>query len=222
MNINLLITILNRGNLSRIRSLYEKNGISPLIMMLGSGTATPGQLRMLGLDASEKALIAGVINGSETHSFFNKAKKEMMIDVPGNGVMMTVPIKSIVGGKTLAYMTNGGEPDKEKPTMEFNNELIVVVLNSGFTDDVMDTAREAGAGGGTVIHAKGTGAKLASKFFGVNLAEEKEVLFIAERKEKKSKIMQAIAEKMGPQTSAGAICFSLPISEIAGIRSLED
>lgn len=222
MNINLLITILNRGNLKKARALYEKNEISPLIMILGSGTATPGQLRTLGLDASEKALIAGVIEGSRIHSFFNKAKKEMMIDVPGNGVMMTVPIKSVAGGKTLAYMTNDGELNKEKPSMEFNNELIVVVLNSGFTDDVMDTAREAGAGGGTVIHAKGTGAKLASKFFGMNLAEEKEVLFIAERKDKKSKIMQAIAEKMGPQTSAGAICFSLPISEIAGIRNLED
>ena len=106
--------------------------------------------------------------------------------------------------------------------MEFKHELIVVVANSGYTDDVMDVARQAGAGGGTVIHAKGTGAKLANKFFGVSLAEEKEVMFIAETCTKKTTIMKSITEKVGPTTPAGAICFSLPITEIAGIRMLED
>ena len=105
--------------------------------------------------------------------------------------------------------------------MDFQHELIIVILNSGFTDDVMDTAREAGAGGGTVIHAKGTGAKLANKFFGVSLAEEKEVIMIAERSDKKADIMRAIAENMGPTTPAGAISFSVPISEIAGIRNVD-
>lgn len=34
--------------------------------------------------------------------------------------------------------------------MEFNHELIVVILNEGYADLVMDAARAAGAGGGTV------------------------------------------------------------------------
>lgn len=189
--------------------------------MLGNGTATPGQLRGLGLEASEKALIAAFVSGNEVKSFFKQAKKEMTIDVPGNGVMMCVPVKSIGGGRAMAYMTNGKEIDKNNPAMDFQHELIIVILNSGFTDDVMDTAREAGAGGGTVIHAKGTGAKLANKFFGVSLAEEKEVIMIAERSDKKADIMRAIAENMGPTTPAGAISFSVPISEIAGIRNVD-
>ena len=86
----------------------------------------------------------------------------------------------------------------------------------------MDIARDAGAGGGTVIHAKGTGAKLANKFFGVSLADEKEVMLIAETSGKKSAIMKAVAEKAGVGTSAGAICMSVPVSEIAGIRMLEE
>ena len=48
------------------------------------------------------------------------------------------------------------------------------------------------------------------------------MIFIAETKAKKTAIMKAVAEKMGPATPAGAICFTLPISEIAGLRMLEE
>lgn len=222
MDISLVITILNRSKLVEITSFYEKNNVNPLLTMLGRGTATPGQLRLRGLKDSQKAVVAGVISGKEIRSFFRKAKLEMMIDVPGNGVMVTVPVKSITGGKALAYVANQREMDGEVPKMEFNYELIVVIANSGSTDMVMDVARNAGAGGGTVIHAKGTGAKIAKKFFGVSLAEEKEVILIAESISKKSKIMKAIATETGTSTPAGAICFSLPVSEIAGIRMIEE
>ena len=222
MDLSLVITILNRNNLGKISGFYEDNNVSPVLTMLGKGTATPGQLRRLGLEEAQKAIIVGAISGKEIPQFFKKAKRELMIDIPGNGVMVTVPLKSVTGGRALAYVTNQREIDNEVPKMDFKYELIVVIANSGHTDVVMDIAREAGAGGGTVIHAKGTGAQIAKKFFGVSLADEKEVMLIAESTGKKSKIMKAIAEKAGPATKAGAICFSLPVSEIAGIRMLED
>ena len=103
-----------------------------------------------------------------------------------------------------------------------NHELIITIAEQGYTELIMEAARGAGAYGGTVIHAKGTGAKVSGRFFGVSLAEEKEVIFIAETQAKKAAIMKAVAEKMGPATPAGAICFTLPISEIAGLRMLEE
>ena len=222
MDISLVITIHDRIELYDLMMFYERKNVAPVITMLGRGTATENQLSALGLEPMQKALIAGVISGKEIPGFFKEAKKEFMIDVPGNGIMMTVPLKSVTGGRTLAYMTNQREMNKEMPKMEFNYELIVIIANSGHIDDVMDVARTAGADGGTVIHAKGTGAKFSDRFFGVSLADEKEVIFIAETKAKKAAIMKAVAEQMGPATPAGAICFSLPVSEIAGLRMLED
>ena len=222
MDISLVITIHDRIELFDLMMFYERKNVAPVITMLGRGTATEKQLRILGLEPMQKALIAGVISGKEIPGFFKEAKKEFMIDVPGNGIMMTVPLKSVTGGRTLAYMTNQREMNKEMPKMDFNYELIVIIANSGHIDDVMDVARTAGADGGTVIHAKGTGAKYSDRFFGVSLADEKEVIFIAETKAKKAAIMKAVAEKMGPATPAGAICFSLPVSDIAGLRMLED
>ena len=222
MDISLVITIHDRIELYDLMMFYERKNVAPVITMLGRGTATENQLSALGLEPMQKALIAGVISGKEIPGFFKEAKKEFMIDVPGNGIMMTVPLKSVTGGRTLAYMTNQREMNKEMPKTEFNYELIVIIANSGHIDDVMDVARTAGAAGGTVIHAKGTGAKFSDRFFGVSLADEKEVIFIAETKAKKAAIMKAVAEKMGPATPAGAICFTLPVSEIAGLRMLED
>ena len=122
----------------------------------------------------------------------------------------------------MAYLTDNAVPGPGVPELKFDYELIVTILNEGHTDPVMDAARAAGAGGGTVLHAKGTGAKRANKFFGVSLADEKEMIFIVSKTGEKAAIMKAIAERTGPGTPAGAICFSLPISAVAGLRVLED
>ena len=106
--------------------------------------------------------------------------------------------------------------------MEFNHELIVVILNEGYADLVMDAARAAGAGGGTVLHAKGTGGTRGEKFFSVSLADEKDMIYIIAHKDEKAAIMRSINEQAGPGTKAGAICFSLPISSVAGLRARED
>jgi len=106
--------------------------------------------------------------------------------------------------------------------MNFEHELILVILNQSYTDDVMIAARDAGAGGGTVVHAKGIGAKYTQKFFEVSLSNEKEIILIAARSNKKAEIMKAIVEKAGPETPAGAIVFSLPISSVAGLRDFND
>ena len=114
------------------------------------------------------------------------------------------------------------EADGAVPELSFEHELIMVIINEGHTDTVMDAARSAGAAGGTVLHAKGTGAKQAERFLGVSIAEEKELIIIVSKASEKAAIMKAIAENCGPGTPSGAISFSLPISAVAGLRVLED
>ena len=88
---------------------------------------------------------------------------------------------------------------------ECTHDLIVVIANQGSTDLVMDAAREAGATGGTVIHAKGTGTELVQKFFGVSIATEQEMIFILTRSETKKPIMKAVMAKAGINSAAQAL-----------------
>ena len=101
-------------------------------------------------------------------------------------------------------------------------ELLVAIANQGYIDTVMDAARTAKAGGGTVIHAKGTGMELAKKYLGVSLVEEKEVILIVTKSREKNQIMKAIMEQAGLDSKERTIVFSLPVTSVAGIRMLEE
>ena len=100
-------------------------------------------------------------------------------------------------------------------------ELLVVIANQGHTELIMDAAREEQAGGGTVLHAKGTGVEKAEKFLGFSLVNEKEMVFIVVKTATKNRIMRAIMDKAGLNTKAQSIVFSLPVTGTAGMRLLE-
>ena len=222
MLLYLVITVLNRPKAKSFTALCSENGVPMTLSVLGRGTATSEILDLHGLEASEKIVIFSVADAEKEKQLFRAAKHKMMLDVPGNGIMMCVPVKSVGGQKTLSYFAENKAPDKEVPSMQFDYEAIMIILNQGYTDDVMDAARKAGADGGTVLHAKGTGAEYARKFLGVSLADEKEIILIAARKDEKTAIMQAVVRETGTDTPAGAIAFSMPISEVTGMRHIDD
>ena len=76
---------------------------------------------------------------------------------------------------------------------------------------------EAGAPGGTVVHARGTGNESSEKFFGTLIGAEKEMIFIVTRSQKVKNIMQAIKDNAGVSTPSGAVTFSLPVCDVAGL-----
>lgn len=222
MIMDFVAAIVDRSKAADMLELYGNHGLPIVLTMLGQGTATSEHLNLYGLEATEKALVASVACGDMTKQLMKSAKRKLFIDIPGNGIMLAVPVKSVGGGRTLAFLTGNNAPDGAVPEMKFEHELIMAIINEGHTDTVMDAARSAGAAGGTVLHAKGTGGKQAEKFLGVSIAQEKELIIIVSKASEKAKIMKAIAEQAGPGTPSGAISFSLPISAVAGLRVLED
>ena len=217
MELYYVITITDRAKASAMLDIHHELSFSMVLTNLSKGTATTENLALYGLEMTEKAIISTVADAESTKKLIKNAKRKMFIDIPGNGIMMAVPIKSVGGGKTLEYLADGQNLMGTKPDMQFEHELIIVILNEGYSDMVMDAARSAGAAGGTVLHAKGT-----EKFFGVSLAEEKDMIYIVSAAGKKSDIMRAINKNAGPETKAGAICFSLPVSEVAGLRKFDE
>ena len=222
MIMDFVAAIVDRSKAADMLELYGSHGLPIVLTMLGQGTATSEHLNLYGLEATEKALVASVACGDMTKQLMKSAKRKLFIDIPGNGIMLAVPVKSVGGGRTLAFLTGNNAPDGAVPEMKCEHELMMAISNEGHTDTVMDAARSAGAAGGTVLHAKGTGGKQAEKFLGVSIAQEKELIIIVSKASEKAKIMKAIAEQAGPGTPSGAISFSLPISAVAGLRVLED
>lgn len=212
---NYVISVIHPLGAAIMKNICEGLKLPIVLSLPCKGTATRSMLDLLGLESRSRRLFMTVASPEQTKELIQEQRKRLYIDAPGNGVTIGVPIKSVGGSKTLAFLS-GGQNVKGKPTLNYDYELIMVISNQGATDQVMDAARSAGARGGTVIHGLGTGSKNAEKFYRVSIAAEKEVVLIVSAADQKAAIMKAIIEKAGPDTKAGAIAFSLPVTELAG------
>lgn len=220
----MMTTISDRNQTRRFLAFYREYGITVTLITFGQGTTSSEILDSFGLEAAEKAVIFAFVTDKEWETVKNGLEKQMKIDIPGSGIAFIVPLSSIGGKKQLQFLTEGRQFEKgeESALKDTKYELLVVIANQGYSDMIMDAAREASAAGGTVIHAKGTGTEKAEKFLGVSIATEKEMIFMVTRREGKNDIMRAIMDKAGISSRARSIVFSLPVTETAGMRLIEE
>ena len=221
--LSMMVTITTRKHTRKFVQFYEEMNLPVSFITLGSGTASSEILDYFGLDGSEKSVIFHIITDTRWKEVKRQLRLKMSIDIPGIGIAFTVPLSSIGGMKALNYLTAQQDYVKgeESTLKDTKYELLVTIANQGHTELIMDAARKVHAAGGTVIHAKGTGTHLAQKFMGVTLVPEKEMIFIVVRKDQKNAIMKAIMDEAGTGTPAGAIVFSLPVTDTAGMRMME-
>lgn len=97
-------------------------------------------------------------------------------------------------------------------------ELIIVICNHGFSEEVMETAKAKGARGGTIMHGRGTAQHEVKKFFGITIQPEKDIILIVVEESYKTVIMQAINANHGINEEPHAICFSVSVDEAVGFN----
>ena len=82
----------------------------------------------------------------------------------------------------------------------------------------MDAARAEGARGGTVINARGTADKNLEKKYGVAITPDKELVLIIVDKEIRDNVLTAIYKAAGLDTDGHGIAFSIPVSDVVGLK----
>ena len=106
--------------------------------------------------------------------------------------------------------------------MAYEYEMIVCIVNTGFSDAVMDAARKYGARGGTVLHARGTANPEAESFFKITIQPEKEVVMILVPSEIKNDILHALYKDVGLNSPGQGIAFTLPVDAAVGLPKAEE
>ena len=223
-NVFYLLTVAERSRLPDFMQIFRETGVEVCFVTLGHGTMDTASLRYPPLSSAEKAVCMSFVTEASWRTIKHELETKVKIDIPGVGMALIIPASSVGGKRELAFLLSGqkftrGEESVLKNT---DRELIIAICNQGYGETVMDAARSAGAGGGTIIHAKGTGMESAEKFFGVTLASDKTLVLIATKTSNKDGIMQAIMKMAGPDTPAHAISFSLPVTQTAGLRLTDD
>lgn len=97
------------------------------------------------------------------------------------------------------------------------HEMIMCIVNAGFSETVMEAAKSAGARGGTILNGRGTANKEAESFFHIAIQPEKEVVMILVPAEIKDAVLHALYQKAGLDTMGQGIAFSLPVDEVVGL-----
>ncbi len=219
----LMVSILDRNRAKNFLTLYETHGITVNFVSLARGTAANDILDMFGLESHEKMLVSSIVTRDVWRQVKYDLQQKLNIDIPGHGIAFIVPLSSIGGRRQLEFLTEHQNFVKGEETTlkDTKYELLVVIANQGYTDLIMEAARKANAGGGTIIHAKGTGMDGASKFLGFSLASEKDMVYIVVKHEEKNKVMQAIMDDAGMNSMAKSIIFSLPVTSTAGMRMMD-
>ena len=215
----LMVTVAGRDRIPDFITLYRDKGLDVHFLSLGHGTATEHYLRYLALDETEKMVCLSVVTGRKWLEVKKAMSVRLRIEAPGVGIAFVAPLAAFGGKRELMFLTDGQDYVKGEETAlkGTEQELLIAVGNQGYSEMIMDAAREAGARGGTVIHARGTGQEKAERFLGISLASEKDLVLIVTAAEKKTDMMQRIIRQAGPGTQAGAIVFSVPVSDTAGM-----
>lgn len=102
--------------------------------------------------------------------------------------------------------------------MEEKFEVIIAFVNSGFSDLVMNAAREQGARGGTIVHARGTGTAEMEKKYNIIITPDKEMIMILVSQSIKERVLSAIYKAAGLGTDGQGIAFTLPVEDVVGLK----
>ena len=229
----LVLFILDWKRVHVLSDVITKEDVRFHAISMGRGTARSETLDLLGIGAEDKAIVSCLEQSVLVPILMKEALRKINFNNPGQGIAFTIPLsaindpillafkQSIFKNKkiTVAAATAMAKPVKKGKTMakEFSHDLIVSIVNNGYSDAFMDTARAAGAAGGTVMHARGLTHEGMVKLFGISVQDEKEIIFILTSREKKAPIMQAVCEAHGLNSDARGIVFSLPVDDVMGL-----
>ncbi len=221
--IRLLVTIVEHGKGERITNLANAQHIHFNLLLHGRGTASSDILDMLGLGSTEKDVVVCALPRSSVKQMLHSVAEEMRLKRPGTGVAFSLPLSGI--NELIARIIlderkqqDQGSAQEEAADMGAEKHwLVLAVVNPGITDQVMAVAKEAGATGGTILHARGVGRENAEAFLGVSIQSEREIVAILCPRAKGPAIMQAVNASFGPKSGAKGIIFSLPVRDMMGI-----
>ena len=226
--LSLILSITDSQAEKRLQVLMEEAHIPLRIQCHALGTASSELLRICGLGESDRNLTLCVLPKRAVHTLFEKMNDALQMKKRGKGIAVSIPLTG-VQMNLARLMHEAHHPEQqfhehplgqEEPKMTEGTRysMIHITVNEGYSDDVLDTAKNAGARGGTIIRGRRRGLDAPMQFWGISLQEEQEILLIIVPRELKKQIMQAVCSAHGLSSPAQGLVMSLPIEDVLGLE----
>lgn len=211
----LIMSIVERGRAGKLTKLYTENQVFTHIRCEGVGTATSEIMDILGLGSSEKDIVLSLAPIGAARALMDRLTDDLHGAVPGRGIAFTAPLSAVSNLVAAVINTRTKlDTETEDKDMQQKSSLIMVTVNQGFTDVVMDTAKKAGARGGTIIRGRWVANENFESLANLADQEEKEIIIIVVPKEIRNNVMEAIHNQHGLQTEVGAMVCAMGVDQM--------
>ena len=200
----LIISIVPHNSGEIITNAANLAGSRGGTILMGRGTAENSIIQLLGLGDKSKDIVYILVEEEICQNVLVKIKESTQ-NKKNFGIVFTIDINNFLRSGSIKNLENENLGVEK---MNDSYEMINVIVNKGYAEDAMAAARKAGAGGGTIINARGTAKEGDAKFLGIEIVPEKEMLLILVPKDKKDEIIKAISELPCLNKAGSGILFT--------------
>ena len=222
-----LVLIINADKSAGVSKLFSGLPSHIQYQFHADGTATSDILDILGLGVAEKVVTLMLLPTVVAKQLLHGVSAGLALHMPGKGVAFTIPVSGIVKRALAMIISDDDLPQSDdtgnevnKMEVEIRHHLILAAVNQGYSDAITDTAKQAGATGGTVWTARKSGLGDPSKLLGSSMQDGREIVAILAAKDKKTDIMKALNAVFGVSSKAQGIILSLPVDCVAGLGEM--
>ena len=220
----MVITITREEDQRKLEEVFDSMDIPMCFQFRGKGTAPSEIMDIFGLRGTTRLLTGAFLTKAQVKPLFETMNKQLSFRHRGGGIAITVPM---IGMQSYVLDLLDNESHNKSETFLKGDEtamkeksayaLIWVSVAGGYSDDVVDAARKAGARGGTVMKGRRRSSERVRHHFGISMQEEQDFVMIVVPREKKNDTMSAIMDACGLQTKAHGVVWALPIDEVMGL-----
>ncbi|HJD22989.1 MAG TPA: transcriptional regulator [Firmicutes bacterium] len=213
----------------KLEGIFDQMHIPICFQCRGQGTAPSELMDIFGFGGTARLITIGFLPKFAVKELFEKTGRQFAFQQKGGGIVITIPITGLQS--PLFQMLN----DEARTAMEkrideriqgdmaeihekSKHTVIWVSVAAGYSDEVIDTARSAGAKGGTILRGRRRNSEHVRQHFGISMQDEQEFVMIVAPREKKTGIMSAICEAYGLRTPAHGTVISLPVDDAIGLE----
>ncbi|HOL91951.1 MAG TPA: P-II family nitrogen regulator [Clostridiales bacterium] len=214
----ILTLILGEHESHKCVHIARDNGICGGILTLGRGTVHSGILNLLGIKSQKREIVSFLLEKDKAKELLDRFTEELQLHKHGHGIAYLTSVL-VAGNETDRgqIFSNKGQYMEE----EGMYSKLTVIVERGMAEDVMDAARKAGVGGGTIMHGRGVGAEYTMKLFGMEIEPEKELVMILMPNSLVNKVMDVIYDELHIGEPGKGIMFVESVAEVRGLFEQE-
>ena len=102
----------------------------------------------------------------------------------------------------------------------YEQDLIVTIIKKGYSEEIIEASKKAGAEGATIMFGRGTGIHEQKKILGIPIEPEKEIVFTVVPEALSEKVLSAIVKAGKLERPATGIAFIIELKKVAGVAHL--